>query len=137
MFQHKIALQDSLRIWHPLKNLESIQKNDALLTTTQQFRQLQILHKNRGGSGTSLVVQWLTLHAPNAGGLGSISLVRKLDPTHSNERSCTPQGRSKILWATTKTQYSQINLIIVKKKKNKLRRSERSDTTFFKCGKNN
>ena len=25
MFQHKIALQDSLRIWHPLKNLESIQ----------------------------------------------------------------------------------------------------------------
>lgn len=93
--------------------------------------------KNRGGSGTSLVVQWLTLHAPNAGGLGSISLVRKLDPTYGNERSCTPQGRSKILWATTKTQYSQINLIIVKKKKNKLRRSEKSDTTFFKCGKNN
>ena len=47
--------------------------------------------KNYGGSGTSLVVQWLTQHAPNAGGLGLISLVRELDPTHHNERSCTPQ----------------------------------------------
>ena len=30
--------------------------------------------------GTSLVVQWVRLHAPNAGGPGS-TLVRELDPT--------------------------------------------------------
>ena len=36
--------------------------------------------KNRGGSGTSLVVQWLTLHAPNAGAWVP-SLVTELDPT--------------------------------------------------------
>ena len=37
-------------------------------------------------SGTSLVVQWLRLHAPNAGGLVP-SLVRELDPI------CMPQLR--------------------------------------------
>ena len=42
--------------------------------------------------GTSLVVQWLRLHAPNAGCLGSI-----------------PGQGTKIPYATTKTFYSQIN----------------------------
>ena len=36
-------------------------------------------------SGTSLVVQWLRLHAPNAGGLGSIP--------GQGTRSCMPQLR--------------------------------------------
>ena len=35
------------------------------------------------GSGTSLVVQWLRLHAPNAGGPGLIP-VREIDPTCRN-----------------------------------------------------
>ena len=37
----------------------------------------------RRKGGTSLVVQWLKLCGPNAGGLGS-SLVRELDPTSFN-----------------------------------------------------
>ena len=45
-----------------------------------------------GGGLTSLVVQWLRLHAPNAGCLGSI-----------------PGQGTKIPNATTKTWYSQIN----------------------------
>ena len=32
-------------------------------------------------TGTSLMVQWLRLHAPHAGGPGVQSLVRELDPT--------------------------------------------------------
>ena len=42
--------------------------------------------------GTSLVAEWLGLHAPNAGCLGSI-----------------PGQGTKIPYATTKTRYSQIN----------------------------
>ena len=49
--------------------------------------------------GTSLVVQWLRLCAPNSGGLGSIS--------GQGTRSHTPQ--LKIQHATTKTWHSQIN----------------------------
>ena len=37
--------------------------------------------------GTSLVVQWVRLCAPNAGGAGVQSLVKELDPT------CMPQLR--------------------------------------------
>ena len=53
----------------------------------------------RGVLGTSLVVQWLRLHALNAGGLGSIP--------GQGTRSCMLQLRSrmlqlKILHATTK-----------------------------------
>ena len=63
------------------------------------------LNKLRSG-GTSLVVQWLRLHAPNAGGLGSIP--------GQGTRSYMPQLRVrmpqlKILHATTKTQHSPIN----------------------------
>ena len=47
--------------------------------------------------GTSLVVQWLRLLAPNTGGPGQGS------------RSYTPQRRWKIPCAATKTQCSQIN----------------------------
>ena len=32
----------------------------------------EIINKMKRQSGTSLVVQWVTLHAPNAGGPGSI-----------------------------------------------------------------
>ena len=49
--------------------------------------------------GTSLMVSWLRLCAPNAGGLGSIS--------GQGTRSHTPQ--LKIQHATTKTWHSQIN----------------------------
>ena len=39
--------------------------------------------------GMSLVVQWLKLYTPNAGGQGSRSLVRELDPVCCNEElSC-------------------------------------------------
>ena len=50
---------------------------------------------------TSLVVQWLTLHAPNAGCPGSIP--------GQGTRSCMPQWRLKILCAANKTWHSQIN----------------------------
>ena len=50
-------------------------------------------------SGTSLVVQWLRLQAPNAGGLGSIS--------GHGTRSHMPQLQN--MHATTKTGHSQIN----------------------------
>ena len=44
------------------------------------------------------------------GGQGVQSLVRELDPTCHNERSCRLQQRSKkILRAATKIWYSQIN----------------------------
>ena len=51
--------------------------------------------------GTSLVVQWLRLQAPNAVGQGSIP--------GQGTRSHMPQRRLKILWAATKTQHNQIN----------------------------
>ena len=54
--------------------------------------------------GTSLVVQWLRLHAPNARGLGSIP--------GQGTRSHMPQ--LKILHAATKTQCSQINKYVKK-----------------------
>ena len=60
------------------------------------------------GKGTSLVVQWLGLCAPNAGGLGSISgqgtrfLMLQL-------KTCMPQQRQKTLCAATKTLSSQIS----------------------------
>ena len=60
--------------------------------------------------GTSLMVQWLRLHAPNAGGLGSIP--------GQETRSLMPQLRPrmlqlKILHATTKTQHSHNNNKII------------------------
>ena len=61
---------------------------------------------------TSLVVQWLGLCASNAGGPGSIP--------GQGTRSHMPQLRSKVLCATTKTGYSQIDgvNILFKKRKN-------------------
>ena len=67
--------------------------------------------------GTSVVVQWLTLHAPNAGGPGLIPGQRirthmsqlKRDPIcHNKEDPECPN-------ATTKTQHSQINQNTFKK----------------------
>ena len=49
-------------------------------------------------NGTSLVVQWLKLHAANAG-VSGCSLVRELDPTCPNSEKVP---------AATKTWYSQI-----------------------------
>jgi len=51
--------------------------------------------------GTSLVVQWLKLHAPNAGDQGSGSI-----PDQGAE---LPHAAGKLLPATAKTQCSQIN----------------------------
>ena len=51
--------------------------------------------------GTSLVVQWLKLHTPNAGGQGSGSI-----PDQGAE---LPHAAGKVLHATAKTQCSQIN----------------------------
>ena len=77
-------------------------------------RNIWEIHLNQNwGWGTSLVVQWLRLHDPNAGGLGSIpgqgtrSRVLQL-------RRCMPQLKiprvtTKIPCATTKTWCSQIN----------------------------
>ena len=56
-------------------------------------------------SGDFLVVQWLRLHAPNAGGPGSI-------PALGN-RSCMPQ--LKILHAAAKTWQNHINQSVIKK----------------------
>ena len=52
-------------------------------------------------SRTSLVVQWLMLHAPNARCPGSIP--------GQGTRSCMPQWRLRILCAANKTWHSQIN----------------------------
>ena len=54
-------------------------------------------------SGIFLVVQWLRLHAPNAGGPGSTP--------GQGTRSQLLQLRLKILHATSKTQSSQKNKI--------------------------
>ena len=59
------------------------------------------MRKLRLKEGTSLVIQWLRLPAPNAGGPGSVLV--------QGTRSYMPQRRSKILRATTKIWYSQLN----------------------------
>ena len=51
------------------------------------------------------MVQWLRLHSPSAGGLGS-TLVRELAPMDHNE---SLPAATKDLHAATKTQRSQIN----------------------------
>ena len=66
-----------------------------------------------GGLGNSLVVQWLRLPTPNAGGLGSIP--------GQGTRSHVPQ--LKTLHATTKTQHSQINKSIYILKSGELKSS--------------
>ena len=58
--------------------------------------------------GTSLVVQWLRFHAPNAGDPGSI-------PGQGNRSHML---QLKILHATTKTCHNQINKYVLKRKKN-------------------
>ena len=64
---------------------------------------------------TSLVVQWLRLHAANEG--GSVwSLVRKLDPICHKQRSHMLSQRLKVPHGTIKTQYCQINICLKKKK---------------------
>ena len=52
---------------------------------------------------TSLVVQWLRLQAPNAGGVGSIPNQENLPQMPKNPMA------TKIPYAATKTQHSQIN----------------------------
>ena len=67
--------------------------------------------------GISLVVQWLRLHTPKAGGPGSIpgqgtrSHVSQEWIHRPQQRVHMPQGRSMIPCATTKTWSSQINII--------------------------
>ena len=57
------------------------------------------------GFGTSLVVQWVRLHGPNAGGPGSIPGQGTRSWTHAATKS--PHVTVKILCATTKTRCSQ------------------------------
>ena len=60
-------------------------------------------------SGTSLVVQWLSLHTPNAGGLGSI--LGQGTRSHGLQlKTLHAKQRLKILCAVTKTWPSQINI---------------------------
>ena len=57
-------------------------------------------------TGTSLVVQWLRLHAPSEGGLGLIP--NQETRSHKPQlRVGLPQQRLKILYATTKTRSTQ------------------------------
>ena len=63
----------------------------------------------------SLVVQWLKLCTPNAGGLHSIPSQRTRSHRLQWKRSFTPQWRSKIPCAVTKTWCSQINKYFSKK----------------------
>ena len=62
--------------------------------------------------GTSLVVQWLRLRAPNAGGLGSIpgqgTRSHTLQLKVRMPQLKIPHAAMKILHAATKTQHSQI-----------------------------
>ena len=73
---------------------------------------------------TSLVVQRLRLHAPNAGGRGSIPVQRtrshmpQLRAGMPQEQSCMPQQRPKIPSAAIKTWHSQINKCFLKIKYN-------------------
>ena len=58
-------------------------------------------------SGTSLVVQWLRLHTPNAGGLGSIP--GQGTRAHMPQLS-VPMRQLKVLPASIRTQLGQINI---------------------------
>ena len=75
----KIHGQSSLASYGPLGHQQWDMTEWITLTLTL-FR-----HKER--MRTSLVVQWLRLHAPSAQGQVQ-SLLRALDPRCSNERSC-------------------------------------------------
>ena len=69
-----------------------------------QAKMKNMLHKGR--ERTSLVVQWLRLHAPNGGGLGSI--LGWGTRSHMLQLTvCMP--KLKILHATSKMQCHQIN----------------------------
>ena len=61
--------------------------------------------------GTSLVVQWVRLHAPNAGGLGSMpgqaTRSRMLQLRVRMPQLKIPHATTKILHASTKTWHSQ------------------------------
>ena len=78
------------------KLLTSYPHGDGLMVTCSELRE----KINRGG--TSLVVQWLKLHAPNAGDPGSI-------PGQGIRSHMLPL---KILSAATKTRCSQIHKLI-------------------------
>ena len=68
--------------------------------------------KKKKYAGTSLVVQWVRLPTPNAGGLGSIPGQGTRSRTHAATKS--PHATTKSLQATTRTWSSQNKL---KKKK--------------------
>ena len=82
-------------------------------------RLLPCLLKNDWRGGTSLVAQWLRLHAPNAGGMGLI-------PGQGTRSHMLPlrvhMPQLKILHATTKTRYRQINKYFSKRKKEWVKR---------------
>ena len=80
------------------------------ISTQQKMKHLEHLF------GTSLVVQWLKLRAPNAGGLGSIPG----QGTGSHMRAATKSSHATIkrrLPAATKTWLNQVNKKKKKKKK--------------------
>ena len=68
-------------------------------------------HSVKTAPGTSLVVQWLRLHAPNAGGPGSTPCWKTRSHTlqprvHMMPLKIPPGGRWKISRVATKTWYS-------------------------------
>ena len=96
----------------PQPSLETIaedQTQELILSEAELWKNLNSCLVKNLISGTSLVVQWLRLHAPNAGGQGSIPgqgtrahmpQLRVLEPQfkdsmcrHKDGKSCVPQLR--------------------------------------------
>ena len=75
------------------------------LSLSMAVNTIPLLPLSRSCLGTSLGVQWLRSYTSDAGGLGSTS--------GQGVRSHTPQLRSEISTAATKTQFSEINKIYI------------------------
>ena len=61
------------------KNIHDKHSNASKRILNIYFKNVKLAEHQKSETGTSLVVQWLRLCAPNAGGLGSVP-VRELDP---------------------------------------------------------
>ena len=85
----------------------NIQKSVIWLLTRNEQLEFVIKKKKFPFPEIPLVLQWLRLHTPNAGGLGSIPGWGAI-PHVPQLRVCMLQQGSKVLHATTKTQCSQI-----------------------------
>ena len=75
------------------------------------------IYLKRNSWGSSLMVQWLRLHTPNARGPGSIP-GQGIWPQMCNSSAHMLQWRSEILHVATGTWCSRINFFLIKKKRN-------------------